>query len=71
MFGIEKEMKEINVVQKQIAEAMSFDTVMKMYDILRKDTTNVAKNQLKKHIKLLISCVYEFVLSWMLKFFNL
>ena len=42
-------MKEKNIVQKQITKAVASDSVVKMYDILMKDITNMTKNQRRKH----------------------
>ena len=53
--AIEKEMKERNVVQKQITEIMESDNVMKLYDILINDMSNMTEDQRKKHE---ITCNY-------------
>ncbi|KAL5154374.1 hypothetical protein HKD37_19G053745 [Glycine soja] len=53
--AIEKEMKERNVVQKQITEIVESDNVMKLYDILMNDTSNMTEDQRKKHE---ITCNY-------------
>ena len=42
--GIKKEMKEKNVIQKQIVDPVAFDSVAKMYNILMKDTTNMTED---------------------------
>ena len=51
-------MKERNVVQKQITEAMKSDNIMKMYDILMKDTSNMIKDQRNKH-----EMTYKYILK--------
>ncbi|KAG4974939.1 hypothetical protein JHK87_031760 [Glycine soja] len=43
--GIEKEMNERNVVQKQIVEAVASDSIVKMYEILMKDKDNMIEEQ--------------------------
>ena len=48
-------MKERNIVQKQIAETMESDNIVKTYDILMKDTSNMTEDQCKKHK---ITCKY-------------
>ncbi|KAL5190509.1 hypothetical protein HKD37_04G009937 [Glycine soja] len=55
LFSIEKEMKERNVVQKQIAKVVELDNVVKMYDILTKEKSNMTEDQHKQYE---ITCKY-------------
>ena len=55
LFGIEKEMKERNVVQKQITKVVELDNVVKMYDILTKEKSNMIEDQHKQYE---ITCKY-------------
>ena len=59
--AIEKEMKERNVVQKQITKVVELDNVVKMYDILTKEKSNMIEDQHKQ---------YEITCNYILKKFS-